>query len=219
MNTALIFAAGRGERLRPLTNQIPKALCMVRGKPLIEHHVCALAQAGFGRIIINHAYLGDQIKRHLGNGERFGVEIIYTAEPPGALETAGTLIHIRRLLPDDYLLTVSADIYTDFDFQTLRPPTASQYAHIILVPLQPEHSQGDFDLTADGLVHNTPRRYLFGNIACFNVNAFTELPLDRFSISQLLRRWASQQQLSGELYSGPWFDTGTPARLARAQTR
>ncbi len=218
MNTALIFAAGRGERLRPLTYDNPKALCVVRGKPLIEHHVCALSKAGFSRIIINHAYLGDQIKRHLGNGAAFDVEIIYTAEPPGALETAGAILNARAHIQTRYLVTVSADIYTDFDFSTLTPPSSLQRAHIILVPLKPEHHQADFALTSDQFVHNNPRHYLFGNIACFDMQTFRDLSLARFSISKLLREWATTQQLSGEVYDGLWFDTGNIARLTRART-
>jgi len=216
MKTALIFAAGRGERLRPITNYIPKALCIVRDKPLIEHHVCALSKAGFTRIIINHAYLGDHIKRYLNNGSRYNVEIIYCAEPPGALETAGAILNARPYIPSSHLVTVSADIYTDFDFSTLHPPTTLP-AHIVLVPLKPLHSQGDFDLTTNQLVSNTKRPYLFGNIACFNMQTFATKPLERYSIAKLLRLWAHQQQLSGELYTGIWFDTGTPARLKLAQ--
>ena len=115
------------------------------------------------------------------------------------------------------MVTVSADIYTDFDFSTLRPSTTLP-AHIVLVPLKPGHSEGDFDLTANQLVTNTPRNYLFGNIACFDMHPFAAMPFDRYSIAKLFRNWAKQQQLSGELYTGIWFDTGTPARLKLAQT-
>ncbi len=217
MNTALIFAAGRGERLRPLTNHLPKALCVVHGKPLIEHQIAALAAAGFTRIIINHAYLGDQIKRYLGNGTRFNVEIIYSPEPPGALETAGAIINALPYINSSHFVTVSADIYTAFNYSTLRAPSDVYLAHIILVPIKPEHQHGDFALTSKQLVQNSPPHYLFGNIACFSRQAFATRPLDRYSITQLLRTWATNQQLSGELYVGAWFDTGTPARLALAR--
>jgi MurNAc alpha-1-phosphate uridylyltransferase len=222
MNTAFIFAAGRGERLRPLTDTRPKALMVVHGVPLIEHHVVRLAQAGFERILINHAYLGDQIKRHLGHGEKFGVDIIYLPEPPGALETGGALLHARPYLGHDPFITISADIFTDFNFSTLRQQTEKP-VHLVLVPTEPAHPIGDFGLSEAQQITNTSRRYVFANIARFDPNVFqSNMPKHtphRTPLAPLLRHWVEQEQVSGQLYKGLWFNIGNEAQLSAAQRR
>ena len=217
MNTALILAAGRGERLRPLTDYLPKALCVVNHKPLIEHHVIRLAQANFTRIIINHAHLGDQIKRQLGDGSRFNVDIIYSAEPPGALETLGAILNAKPFFEhESHLVTVNADIVTDFDYKRLQP-TQAQRAHLILTPVKNNHQQGDFTLLNHKSVKNSPRNTIFSGIACFDLALFNNMTLARTSITPWLRQWADTDQITGELHHGIWFDTGTPQRLFEAQ--
>ena len=216
MKTALIFAAGRGERLRPLTDAIPKALCTVHNIPLIEHHVIQLARAGFERILINHAYLGDQIRRQLGSGARFGLEIIYLPEPPGALETGGAIVNALPYLDNAPFVTVSADIFTDYDFSTLRPP-ANQTAHLVLVPAHPAHPTGDFGLSNTHHITNTPRQYVFANIACFDPDLFKSYAPGRYPLAPWLRAWADQEKITGEIHSGVWFNIGTLERLMRAR--
>ncbi|MBY0377209.1 MAG: NTP transferase domain-containing protein, partial [Gammaproteobacteria bacterium] len=119
MKTAMILAAGRGDRLKPLTEKQPKAMCLVQQKPLIEHHVARLAELGFERIVINHAYLGSQIRRHLGTGSKWGIEICYAPEPPGGLETGGGIYNALPLLGKQPFVTVNADVFTDFNFRML----------------------------------------------------------------------------------------------------
>jgi len=212
MKTALIFAAGRGERLKPFTYHTPKALCPIQDIPLIEHHVINLKKAGFERLLINHAYLGDQIRRHLGRGSRFNVEIIYLPEPPGGLETAGTIIQALPYFNQEPFLTVNADIFTHFNFSSIREFNLTQLAHLVLVPKQNSH-RGDFGLSTSKIVTNDCKIYTYSGIGCYHPRAFTHHQLQRFSVTPLLRQWASQNQITGELYDGLWFDIGTPERL------
>jgi len=213
MNTALIFAAGRGERLKPITLDIPKALCCIQDIPLIEHHLINLKNAGFERVLINHAYLGDQIKRYLGQGARFNLEIIYLPEPPGALETGGSIIHALPYLNNEPFITVNADIFTQFDFSFIRKQPLTQLAHLVLVPKKNTHTIGDFGLSKSKFVTNSPKMYMFSGIGCYSPQAFVHQKFQRFSITPLLRQWAGKYQITGDLYHGLWFDIGTPERL------
>lgn len=153
MKTAMILAAGRGERLKPLTKTCPKAMCRVQGMPLIEYHVANLAAAGFQKIVINHAYLGSQIRHHLQDGRRWGVEICYSPEPPGGLETGGGIINALPLLGNAPFITVNADIYTNFNFASIHLPKES-LAHLILVDNPAHNSRGDFGLNGNRQVIN-----------------------------------------------------------------
>ena len=217
MKTAMILAAGRGERLRPLTDLTPKALCKVRGIPLIEHHVTHLVDAGFNRIIINHAYLGGQIRQYLGNGARWGVDIYYAPEPPGGLETGGGLLNALPLLGNAPFLTVNADIFTDFNFKTLKLPTNSM-AHLIVIPKPHYLTHGDFGLSRTGLITNNEREYTFAGIACYRPECFDGLKPGRYSVTPLLRAWADAEQLTGEEHTGRWIDIGSPERLKWAES-
>lgn len=213
MKTAMILAAGRGERLRPLTEKIPKAMCIVQDKPLIEHHVEKLAQAGFTHLVINHAYLGSQIRHHLGTGARWGVEISYSAEPPGGLETGGGIVKALPMLGNQAFVTVNADIYTDFDFKQLRLETLP-YLHLVLVNKNPNLAHhGDFGLVNHNQLSNTPPDYTFAGIACYNPQIFQSLPQGRYSVSHLIRDYAQEGKATAELYKGNWFDIGSLERL------
>ena len=217
MKTAMILAAGRGERLRPLTDLIPKALCKVHGIPLIESHVAHLAQAGFDRIVINHAYLGGQIRRRLGTGAHWGIEICYAPEPPGGLETGGGLFNALPLLGEKPFMTVNADISTDFDFATLALPIHS-CAHLVLIN-KPDHpSQGDFGLSSTGLLDNDHRQYTFAGIACYRPETFHGCKPGRYSVTPLLRQLAIDGRATGTVYTGTWIDIGSPSRLMLAQS-
>lgn len=220
MNTAMILAAGRGERLRPLTNQIPKALCLVQGKPLIEHHVMNLAAAGFEKIIINHAYLGGQIRQHLGDGSRWHVDIQYSPETPGGLETGGGIVNALPLLGEKPFITVNADIYTHFDFkQLLAILERVSCIHLVLVNNSKKLSHyGDFGLEQECIVTNTDKQYTFAGIACYNPNILKHLQFGRYSVTPLIRQYVTERKVTGQWYSGTWFDIGSIERLNAANT-
>lgn len=216
MKTAMILAAGRGERLKPLTELQPKALCLVKGKPLIEHHVLNLAKAGFNKIIINHAYLGSQIRQHLGDGSHYGVKIHYSPEPPGALETGGGIINALPLLGDESFITVNADIYTDFDFATIQP-VHEDTIHVVLAPKNPQlNHHGDFGLIKGNQLINTNPEYILAGICCYHPQLFSKHLLRRFSVASIIRHCADQQKATATLYEGVWFDIGTLERLQMA---
>lgn len=216
MKTAMILAAGRGERLKPLTEKRPKAMCIVQQRPLIEHHVTRLVQAGFERIVINHAYLGGQIRRHLGDGKQWGVELCYTPEPPGGLETGGGVYNALALLGKDPFVTVNADVFTDYDFSRLSLPDGAM-AHLVLVESSQHNPRGDFDLTGQQ-VSNMNRRYVYSGIACYRPKAFAYCEIGRYSLAPLLRDLAQWNLATGELYQGLWVDIGSIERLRFANS-
>lgn len=216
MNTAMILAAGRGERLKPLTESRPKALCLVKDKPLIEHHVINLAKAGFQRLVINHAYLGGQIRHYLGNGSRWGVEIHYSAEPPGGLETGGGIVQALPLFENKPFITVNADIYTDFDFKQINLDSVT-YPHLILVNKNPQLlHHGDFGLINETQLTNSERDYTFSGIACYHPQVFAESKPGRYSVISLIRDYVSQNKATANLHHGFWFDIGSIERLQAA---
>ncbi len=213
MKTAMILAAGRGKRLKPLTDMIPKSLCPVQGKPLIEHHINKLAQAGFSRIVINHAHLGGQIRQYLGTGRQWGIDILYSPEPPGGLETGGGIVNALDLLGSEPFITVNADIYTDYDFKRLQLPTTSS-AHLVLVKNDSRLQHfGDFGLSADNFIMNNRKEYTFAGIACYRPALFTPLIAGRYSIIPKLRQWIGENIVTGELHAGKWYDIGSHFRL------
>ncbi|MGL5741323.1 MAG: N-acetylmuramate alpha-1-phosphate uridylyltransferase MurU [Legionella sp.] len=216
MKTAMILAAGRGERLKPLTETLPKALCLVKGKPLIEYHIINLAKAGFERLVINHAYLGGQIRQHLGHGQRWGVEICYSPEPPGGLETGGGIVNALPLLGDTPFITVNADIYTDFDFSQLQPANP-QSLHVILVPKNPTmNHHGDFGLINQTQLCNTHPEYTLAGICCYHPQMFAQYKQGRYSVAPLIRQYAEQSKATATVYQGIWFDIGSMERLQAA---
>lgn len=216
MKLAMILAAGRGERLKPLTDQIPKALCIVKGKPLIEHHVINLAKAGFDKLVINHAYLGGQIRHYLGNGQRYGIEIEYSPEPPGGLETGGGIVKALPMLGKQPFLVVNADIYTDFDFNQLNI-TTEQSIHIVLINKNPTlKHHGDFSLTNENQLCNDNPEYTFAGIAIYHPKVFSDCKQGRYSVAPLIRSYATQGKATGSLYTGNWFDIGSLERLSAA---
>lgn len=212
MKTAMILAAGRGDRLKPLTEILPKALCIVKERPLIEHHVMNLAKAGFERLVINHAYLGGQIRQHLGDGTRWGIEICYSPEPPGGLETGGGIVNALSLLGDKPFITVNADIYTDFDFSLLKLNTNS--IHVILVNKNPAlNHHGDFGLINHTQLSNANPEYTLAGICCYHPQIFAHFKQGRYSVAPLIRQYATQNKATASIYEGLWFDIGTLERL------
>jgi MurNAc alpha-1-phosphate uridylyltransferase len=209
---AMILAAGRGERMRPLTDTTPKPLLRVRGQPLIERHVERLVHAGIARIVINLAWLGGQIRDHLGDGSRYGATLIYSEEAPRALDSGGGIFRaLPQLLPGPFV-AVNGDIYTDFPFQTLEIET--QYdSHLVLVP-NPPYLRGDFGLQAGKALATAPELFTFGSVAVYRPAFFAGAEDGAFPIKPLWLRSMAAGRCSAELYSGPWEDVGTPERLA-----
>jgi N-acetyl-alpha-D-muramate 1-phosphate uridylyltransferase len=208
----MILAAGRGERLRPLTDSIPKPLLRVRGRPLIERHVLGLAQAGIRRIVINLSWLGAQIREYLGEGERYGVTFIYSEEPPRALETGGGIFRALRALSPGPFAVVNGDVYTDFPFETLAL-APDRDAHLVLVPNPPQHREGDFGLERGLALAAAGRRYTFSGIALYRSAFFAGCTDGVFPLRPLLERCMAAGRCSAELYTGEWQDVGTLLRL------
>lgn len=217
---AMILAAGRGERLRPLTDTVPKPLAEVGGETLLGRHLGRLAQAGFERAVINVSHLADRIVAHVGDGARFGLAIEWSreAEP---LETAGGIAQARALLGEDPFLLVNADVWCDFDFSTLRNfQLKNRLSHLVLVPNPPWHPDGDFTL-ADGIVGNAAApRYTYAGISVLSPRLVAGIAAgQKAQLAPLWRAAAERAEVSGELYEGRWSDIGTPARLAELNRR
>lgn len=223
MPAAMILAAGRGERMRPLTDHTPKCLLEAGGRPLIEWHIDALRKAGYEDIVINHAWLGDQIEARIGDGTRLGVRIRYSAEGT-ALETAGGIAKALVLLREEVFTVVNGDIFTDFDFSRL-PRTGAALtalgsavrAHLVLVDNPEHHPVGDFVLrdTLIGL-DGTPR-LTFSGIGVYHRRMFDAItPGTRAALGPLLKQVIARGEAHGIRHSGLWLDVGTPERLAQA---
>jgi len=209
---AMILAAGRGERLRPLTDEIPKPLIKVAGKSLIEYHLLNLADAGFKEIVINTAWLAETIHQQLGDGENYGVKIQYSDESE-ALETAGGIINALPLLGADPFLVVNGDIWCDFDFATLPTLNGSIQAHLVLIR-NPEHNQqGDFSLLDNQIVNSGKSMHTFSGIGIYNSDFFAEQQAGSIPLAPIIRHKAKDNLVSGQLYDGLWTDVGTIERL------
>jgi MurNAc alpha-1-phosphate uridylyltransferase len=209
---AMILAAGRGERLRPMTDTTPKPLLRVRGQPLIERHVVGLARAGIERIVVNLAWLGSQISEYLGDGARYGVKIVYSEETPRALETAGGIFRALPQLAPGPFAVVNGDIYTAFPFETLRI-AADRDAHLVLVPNPPQHPHGDFCMEHGLARAGPPPLYTFSGIAMYRCEFFSGCTDGIFPLKPLLLRTIAADRCSAQLYTGAWEDVGTPQRL------
>lgn len=214
---AMILAAGKGERLRPLTLHTPKPLVRAAGVPLIEYHVRALAAAGFTELVINHAWLGRQIEDYLGDGARFGVRIAYSAEGE-PLETGGGIFKALSLLGDQPFVLVNGDIFTDYPFAQLRRPL-SGLAHLVLVANPTHHAGGDFCLQG-GQVSDAQAgegNLTYSGLAVLSPVLFAECQPGAFKLAPLLRQAMAAGQVSGEQFAGCWVDVGTHERLAEVE--
>lgn len=210
---AMLLAAGRGERMRPLTDRTPKPLLRIGGQTLVEHHIHALVRAGITQLVINHAWLGSQIVRALGNGAAYGVQIDYSDEGDTALETGGGILHALPLLGTQPFLVVNADIWTDYDFAAL-PAEPERLAHLVMVDNPPHHPQGDFSLVAGRLAQQGPMRLTFSGIGLYRPELFAGCKPGAFPLAPLLRQAMDEDRVTGEYYPGMWSDIGTPERLA-----
>ena len=209
---AMILAAGRGERMRPMTDSIPKPLLEVRGQPLIERHVSGLARAGMERIVINLAWLGSRIREYLGDGSRYGVSIVYSEEQPRALETAGGIFRALPYLEPGPFVVVNGDIYTDFPFATLEL-ASDRDAHLVLVPNPVQHPRGDFGLQQGLALPDAESRYTFSGVAVYRDGFFAGCTDGAYPLKPLLLRSMAAKRCSAQLYTGLWEDVGTPERL------
>lgn len=209
---AMLLAAGRGERMRPLTDDTPKPLLRIGGQTLIEHHLHALVQAGITGLVINHAHLGEQIVNALGDGDAYGVSIQYSPETGSALETGGGIFNALPLLGDQPFLVVNADIWTDFAFDGL-PDIPDGLAHLVMVDNPEHHPEGDFSLSSGRLAQRGPAMLTFSGIGVYRPELFEGCQPGAFPLGPLLRGAMDQEQVSGEHYAGRWFDIGTPERL------
>ena len=209
---AMTLAAGRGERMRPLTDHTPKPLLQVGGKPLIVWHVERLARAGFNELVINHAHLGQQIEAALGDGRQWQVQIRYSAEAV-ALETAGGIAYALPLLGEQPFLVVNGDVFTDIDYASLALP-AGKLAHLVMVDNPPQHATGDFGLKDGFVFESTDNRLTFSGVGVYHPALFDRVTRGQAAkLAPLLKEAMQQQRVTGQHYPGLWHDIGTPARL------
>jgi MurNAc alpha-1-phosphate uridylyltransferase len=220
MPKAMILAAGLGKRMRPLTDNLPKPLLPAGGKPLLQYHLEALANAGIKEVIINLAYLGEKIRAFAGTGEAFGLSIHYSEEPE-PLETAGALLNALNLLGSQPFLLVNGDVWTDYPLEKLvtRQLNSDEDAHLVLVPNPDFHPVGDFSPNESGKLENNPQleKYTFAGISLIHPRLINDYPEKRqkFPLVEALRWGIARQRISAETYHGHWSDVGTPERLAQ----
>jgi MurNAc alpha-1-phosphate uridylyltransferase len=208
----MILAAGRGERMRPLTDHTPKPLLEVGGKPLIVWHLERLAAAGIRHVVINHAHLGEQIEQRLGDGTAWGMSIRYSPEPT-ALETGGGIFHALPLLGDTPFLVVNGDVWCDADPAELTL-AAGDLASLLLVDNPSHHPEGDFHLSAGRVQAVGSPRLTFSGIGLYAKALFDGCSAGAFPLAPLLRDAMTRGQVGGHHHDGRWFDVGTPERLA-----
>ena len=210
---AMILAAGKGERLRPLTETIPKALVEVRGQSLLERHLESLAEAGVETAVINLGWLGAQILERVGSGDRYGLKVIYSQEGENILETGGGIHRALPMLGSEPFLVINADIYTEMPVPDVELG-ADDLAHLVLVPTPDGKPSGDFALSGDRIRNSGETMYTFSGVSIYRPEFFADCEPGRFSVVPMLRAAADDDRLSGSVYAGVWRDVGTPERLA-----
>ena len=218
---AIILAAGRGERMLPLTEHTPKPLLAVAGQPLIAHHLQRLAGAGFGEVVINLSHLGDQIRAALGDGSAFGLRILYSQEPQPALETGGGIVNALPLLGAGQFLVINGDVWCDYPWHRLRQ-IKTETAHLLLVDNPAHHPAGDFALRGLRVapVDEANTSLTYAGIGVFHPRFFGAAPAgEAFPLGPLLHQAAAAGQLTGEHYRGQWLDVGTVERLEALRRR
>ena len=215
---AMVLAAGRGERMRPVTDTLPKPLLSVGGRPLIAWHLAALARAGIREVVINLSWLGEKLRAALGDGAAFGVAITYSEEGPVPFETGGGIFRALPLLGDGPFLVVNGDVWTDMDFGalTLEPQAL---AHLMLIRNPVHHPRGDFGLEDGCLTAGAAERFTYSGVGVYRPQFFAGCEAGRFPLLPLLNRAIAARRLRGELFGGEWCDVGTPERLASLDAR
>lgn len=212
---ALVLAAGRGERMRPLTDTLPKPLLKVGGKPLIVRHLERLSRSGFKEVVINIAHLGYKIPEALGEGSRWGLHISYSDEQAsGALESLGGIIKALPLLGNEPFLVVNGDVFCDYEFDA-DFDLKDKLAHLVLVPNPPHNEKGDFGLENSLIVNKSDNMFTFSGIGYYNPKIFKDIEAKKAPLAPLLRELIEKKEISGELYRGIWHDIGTPERLQK----
>lgn len=215
---AMILAAGRGERMRPLTDHTPKPLLHIGKHRLIEYHLFNLANAGFKDVVINIAWLGQQIMNTLGDGSNYGLNINYSDEGDSALETGGGIFKALPLLGEESFLVVNGDIWTDYPLQKLYNYQLDGLAHLVLINNPPQHPTGDFYLRNNKLVETGEEKFTFSGIGVYHKDFFKGKAGGAFPLAPMIRQFTPQGLVSAELYNGEWDDIGTAERLqARIQ--
>ncbi|GBE08367.1 D-glycero-alpha-D-manno-heptose 1-phosphate guanylyltransferase [bacterium BMS3Abin11] len=211
---AMILAAGRGERLRPLTDNTPKPLLKAGSRLLIEHHLHSLSKAGFNNVVINIGHLGQQIIDRIGDGSQYKLSIQYSDERNGVLETGGGIFKALPLLKSENFLVINGDVWTDLDLSLL-PEKIDCLAHLVLVRNPVHHLQGDFTLQGNLLQdkNDVDSSWTYSGIGVFSHSLFQNCEKERFALAPLLREHLAEGQITGEVYNGLWFDIGTIERL------
>ena len=210
---AMVLAAGRGERLRPLTDTLPKPLIPVAGKPLIGYHLEALAKAGVRDVVINLSWLGERIRETLADGRQYGVSISYSEEGPVPLETGGGIFKALPLLGPAPFLVVNGDVFTDINLGSVTLPDDAD-ACLVFVPNPSHNSRGDFALNGDVVEDRDPRRFTYSGVGVYRPEFFAGCSPGKFPLLPLLKRAIAARRLRGVLHQGEWCDVGTPERLA-----
>ncbi len=208
----MILAAGRGERMRPLSDTIPKPLLEAGGKPLLVHLIEGLARRGFRDLVINHSHLGEKISAYIGDGGQYGVSVAYSHEEGGGLETGGGIFKALPLIDTDPFMVINGDIWTDYPFDQL-PTRIEGLAHLVLVDNPPQHPRGDFMLREGKVIDDGAPRLTFSGIGVYARALFAGCRPGKFPLAPLLREAMARGQVSGEHYTGRWRDVGTPQRL------
>jgi MurNAc alpha-1-phosphate uridylyltransferase len=217
---AMILAAGRGERMRPLTLARPKPLLEAGGAPLIVHHLRALATAGFTDVVVNLSWLGEQIRAALGDGSRHGLRLHYSEEGPEPLETGGGIFRALPLLGDGPFLVLNGDTWSEIAYGDLRGRLAAgDLAHLMLVPNPAHNAGGDFVLEGNRIVESAGPRLTFSGVGLYRAALFEGCRDGAFKLAPLLRSAARDGRVSGEIHGGAWLDIGTPERLADLDAR
>jgi len=210
----MILAAGRGERLRPVTDSIPKPLVRVRGKPLIQYHIEALVAAGITELVINYAWLGEKIVQTLGDGQQWGATIQYSPENSGALETGGGIHNALPLLGDAPFIVVNGDIFTDYPYASLTCQP-QKLVHLVLVTNPPQHPLGDFALQNGAVRQDGGQKLTYSGIGVYSSGFFQHCRQGAFPLAPLLTQAMAQEQVTGEFFGGQWDDIGTLERLEK----
>lgn len=209
---AMILAAGKGERMQPLSLHTPKPLLSAGGKPLLQYHIEALAAAGVANIVINTGRLGHLIERRFGSGTGFGVRIHYSHEGDEPLGTGGGILKALPQLGNHPFLLINGDVWTDIDYTTL-PVRPSGLAHLVMVENPAHHPKGDFALLSGRVAETGQPMLTYSGIGVYQPGLFVRVEQEVFSFVPLLRQAISENRVSGQLHSGRWFDIGTPQRL------
>ena len=210
---AMILAAGRGERLRPVTDSVPKSLVEINGQALLERHLRLLAEGGVETVVINLGWLGDQITERIGSGADFGLNVVYSQEGDNILETGGGIHRALPALGSDPFLVINADIYTDMPLPDVRLGD-DDIVHLVCVPVPQDKANGDFAIE-DGRIRNEGEAmYTFSGVSIYRPEFFADCSPGRFSVVPMLRAGADADRISGSIYSGLWKDVGTPESLA-----